>query len=147
MTNQKDSKRELKPCPFCDADAKYGGKVNFTIVCTKCFAQTTTFEHLILAVIAWNTRPITPKEETKFCECVNPPLISDGRFTNICATCNKPRKPETLDLGMFAVKIASGKYGKTKILEILERIVERAREDISSPPTKNQTERETKNER
>ena len=62
---------ELKPCPFCDGEAKiftFGLERYRTIGCSKCGVQLPVYETIEQAIKAWNNRPNpwhigTPTEE------------------------------------------------------------------------------------
>jgi Lar family restriction alleviation protein len=54
-------KEELKPCPFCDGEAKViearSAGVNYYLVeCTKCFGRTVSYLKQEEAIAAWNRR-------------------------------------------------------------------------------------------
>lgn len=47
---------ELKPCPFCGGEAKILVGTERLAICTKCGANTESFEHEVDAIAAWNRR-------------------------------------------------------------------------------------------
>ena len=63
---------ELKPCPFCGGEAKYG--IYFTspgVKCTKCTAGVYCHPNYESAISAWNRRAQPAEPPVRCGECAN----------------------------------------------------------------------------
>lgn len=47
---------ELKSCPFCNGRAKINHIKKYSVECESCHARTGLYDHLRVAIWAWNRR-------------------------------------------------------------------------------------------
>ena len=59
MSDKNERMIELKACPFCGGEAKYGNKGRNWIVCKNCGIETPFFVEPEDAIVCWNTRKQT----------------------------------------------------------------------------------------
>jgi len=98
----KDSKGELKPCPCCESVETnvQESATKFSVVCLDCGLSSQGGDRET-AIERWNTRPITPKEETPVkChpECKDgyfplPEMIAGVKVMSPCPKCFAEKKP------------------------------------------------------